>query len=87
VNSLYDHISNSEIQLFPVPAVNSVNLIIPDGNNGNAVIFNLQGNQIARIPLTGGENTIDISNLTPGVYTIYINSVEIAATRKLAVTR
>jgi len=66
-----------QINAYPNPATNRININLPEGSNGNMdiYIFDLQGKQIAQLKKTGSNQfSADIRTLTPGEYVIQIKS-------------
>ena len=72
------HIDESAITIFPNPAQSVVNVGIGHFSNleGELLIFNRLGNQVARKKLEQTGNTIsfDTSNFTSGIYFLVIQS-------------
>lgn len=67
--------SAPDIQLYPNPAKDNVNITIsnPD-NNMNIFIFNLEGKQLLKQPVRDTNTMITISDFTPGVYLFRITN-------------
>lgn len=60
--------SNYQFKIFPNPAVNMIKVT---GNSGTSLkIFDITGNMVKSIILNEGENSIDISNLSKGLYIV-----------------
>jgi hypothetical protein len=88
-----DHITNIEsigiakdVRLFPNPAKNSINLELPGQNNEYTVeIFTLQGRMIQSIELKNAISSIDVSELSRGVYLMKVIGSEEIFTKKFIV--
>ena len=75
-NSDYNFVNNNDFQveLFPNPAEDKLNLILPDYSNYNIKIFNLQGQKLIDRFSNNKEVIIDISTLEYGTYLLNITS-------------
>ncbi len=68
-------IENSEVKLYPVPVINMLNVSLPfTPNNTNILIYNVNGVEIYSTNVTDSITEIDMSNLSPGIYFIKINT-------------
>ena len=76
-NGEFNFVNNNDIQveLFPNPAEDQLNLILPDYSNYNIKIFNLQGQKLIEKFSNNKEVLIDISLLEKGTYLLNIKSV------------
>ena len=76
-NSGYNFENNNDFQveLFPNPAEDQLNLILPDYSNYNVKIFNLQGQKLIDRFTDNKEVLIDISKFQKGTYFLKINSM------------
>ena len=76
-NSEFNLVNNNDFQveLFPNPAVDQLNLILPDYSNYNVKIFNLQGQKLIDGYSDNKEVLIDISKFQKGTYLLKINSM------------
>ena len=63
-----------QVELFPNPAEDQLNLILPDYSNYNIKIFNLQGQKLIDRFSNNKEVLIDISTLENGTYLLNIKS-------------
>ncbi len=63
-------INNSQINIYPVPTSNMLNINNKTGNNYKMTIYNADGKMIW--PETNLQKQIPLDNLFPGVYTLYI---------------
>ena len=75
-NSDFNFVNNNDFQveLFPNPAEDKLNLILPDYSNYNIKIFNLQGQKLIDRFSNNKEVIIDISTLEYGTYLLNITS-------------
>lgn len=65
---------NDQVHIYPNPANSSINIQYPVSCGSNLKIFNLPGEKLIEITLSGDINTIDISALAKGLYIISITS-------------
>ena len=72
-----DEVENGNINLYPNPTTGMVN--IEAENFVNATVIDMAG----RVVMTTEATTFDMSNLTNGVYTVRINTVNGTATQKI----
>ena len=75
-NSDFNFVNNNDfhVELFPNPAEDKLNLILPDYSNYNIKIFNLQGQKLIDRFSNNKEVVIDISTLEYGTYLLNITS-------------
>lgn len=79
-------VTNSNFVLYPNPARNIVNIKMDRlVGEGNIAVTDIYGKQVRLQPLSMGNNTIDISNLAKGFYTVSIITSEGKSTQKLIV--
>ncbi len=73
----FNFVNNNDIQveLFPNPAEDQLNLILPDYSNYNIKIFNLQGQKLIDRFSNNKEVLIDISEFQKGTYLLKISSM------------
>ena len=64
-----------QVELFPNPVEDQLNLILPDYSNYNVKIFNLQGQKLIDRFSDNKEVLIDISKFQKGTYFLKINSL------------
>lgn len=75
-------IENTQISVYPNPATDVVNVVLPDsGENTPIVIYNIAGSIVKQINGQAGLNTISVSDLSGGVYIVKANQL----TQKLIV--
>ncbi|MDL2239271.1 T9SS type A sorting domain-containing protein [Bacteroidales bacterium OttesenSCG-928-K03] len=55
-----------ELTIYPNPASNMINVVV--NNPVNCVIYNMTGQVVSNQQLSEGKNSVNISNLKPGVY-------------------
>ena len=80
----------SQINIYPNPATNRINVKLPKGNKTDMdiYIFDLQGKQVTQLKKTGvSQFSADISSLAPGEYVVAIkgNSTQYIAKRFIKV--
>ena len=75
-NSEFNFVNNNDfhVELFPNPAEDELNLILPDYSNYSIKIFNLRGQKLIDKFSNNKEVLIDISALENGTYLINIKS-------------
>lgn len=79
-------LSNS-VQIYPNPAVNQVQIDSDGGMISEVLFLDLSGSVVKHTQLNGA-NTVDISNLSPGVYMLKLQTIDGAQiTSKLQVVR
>ena len=86
-NGEFNFVNNNEFQveLFPNPAEDQLNLILPDYSNYNVKIFNLQGQKLIDRFSNNKEVLIDMSKFQKGTYLLKISSMtdKKTATKKI----
>ena len=60
--------------IYPNPASNQITIKGEFDTNENVTIFNLLGQKVLESAINSNEETINISKLATGVYTIYFNT-------------
>ena len=60
------------MSIYPNPAVDKLNVVL--SNNSDIVVYNIMGQQVMTVQGQVGFNTIDINNLTSGVYFVQAGS-------------
>lgn len=65
------------ISIYPNPTLSIVNIEFPEGcqSSGMLSIYNSIGQEITKFELASVNNSIDISNLSPGVYVLFISTI------------
>ena len=58
----------TRINVYPNPASDNINIVLDQEETVNAVIYDMSGRKIRDIQLHSGINSVDISNLSNGVY-------------------
>ncbi len=72
--------------IFPIPADRLLQCSYPDDLNLlSAVIYNAQGTEVKKLSLQGHVESIDVSNLAHGYYTIQFRSAQNVFTKKLVI--
>lgn len=69
-----DIADNVAFTAYPNPAMNTINLNLPDASATSAVrVTDILGNEIGTYTVSQSNNKIDISQLTPGIYVLSLN--------------
>jgi len=77
---------NSVIELYPNPAKQYVNIIIPNSLNVKTIsVFNLLGEKVYYSTEINKTNLIDVSKFTNGTYFINIETIDNKVTKKLII--
>lgn len=80
-----NNVQNSEIgtdiEIFPNPATNSINISVYDAQDFDVEIISVDGKSLKEINHISNNNSINISDLDAGYYIIRINSGNIVTTR------
>ena len=72
---LYTIDLESNIQLFPNPASETLTISLPENaSTTECILFDNAGKEMKRFRVSGGENLVDISGLENGIYLIQIDS-------------
>lgn len=58
----------TRINVYPNPASDNINIVLDQEETVNAVIYDMSGRKVRDIQLHSGINSVDISNLSNGVY-------------------
>lgn len=58
----------TRINVYPNPASDNINIVLDQEETVNAVIYDMSGRKVHDIQLHSGINSVDISNLSNGVY-------------------
>ncbi len=67
--------SQSNIQLFPNPASETLTISLPENaSTTECILFDNAGKEMKRFSVSGGENLVDVSGLESGMYTLRIGS-------------
>ena len=78
----------TQMALYPNPASWKINIELNTTEKpGWVTVIGLQGKQLFKRPLNAGVNTIDISELLPGMYVLIIEDETTKQTKKLTVVR
>jgi hypothetical protein len=64
-------VNNTDLSMYPNPTTGLLN-ITTTAAKATVEIFNIMGQNVATKEITNGANTIDISNLSNGVYSVQI---------------
>jgi hypothetical protein len=78
--------SSGVVSLYPNPAADFVNLVLPDCKKGTmAELYTIQGKQLLRLSVTGTTTRIDISSFAKGMYILKVYSPEFISVKQLVV--
>jgi hypothetical protein len=67
-------LKQNNIQLFPIPVTDNLNILFQSDFKGTIIVYNLDGKIVDYIQTEGiSLKTIDMSNYSPGVYVVYIS--------------
>lgn len=79
--------ADTAFNMWPNPANSNVNISFNSAveNNASVVIYDVQGRIVKQSSLTGSENTVDIQNLTSGVYFVNVSNGVKKEVKKLVV--
>jgi hypothetical protein len=64
----------NNFQVYPNPASKELHVFIEEGFY-TGILRDLSGRILSNVPLTAGQNTIDIHTFSPGNYFVEINGV------------
>ena len=79
-------VSSSEFTMYPNPAKTFISLSLKTLiGSGSIVVTDLYGKQVKTQPLSMGNNTVDIANLSKGFYLVSIITEQVKTTKKLVV--
>ena len=79
----YSSIMEDDVKMFPNPATTQLNLEFPEGMIvNNLKIFSLNGGIFRNADATDDLERVDISNLTPGIYFLSIQTEDEVITKK-----
>ncbi len=85
-SSIDSPFDDSGVVIFPIPANDAVTILLPL-NEGIADIFDNNGNYVRRFELNQEENRIDITEFTPGNYTMRIYCNDSIIFKKFTIAR
>lgn len=63
--------------LYPNPATSALNVKGDFDSNENVTIFNMLGQVVLKKAITSNEESIDISSLAKGIYSVYFNNAKV----------
>ncbi|MDD3738690.1 MAG: T9SS type A sorting domain-containing protein [Lentimicrobiaceae bacterium] len=66
--------SNGELNVFPNPATNTINIKLQDSDKYSAKIIDFQGKLIKKVCFAGNQTKISLENMPAGIYMLKINS-------------
>lgn len=73
---------NNSTSIYPNPASNNINISYKGNEQVRATLFNLTGKMITSVDLQKGVNSINISQLTNGIYFIKLDGGSVHTTHK-----
>lgn len=73
---------NNATSIYPNPASNNINIAYKGSEQVRATLFNLTGKMITSVDLQKGVNSINISQLTNGIYFIKLDGASVHTTHK-----
>lgn len=76
------HLMDEEFAIYPNPANNTINIVLEEGEQIEAHIFNTSGQLLLNSKLEEGNKSIDISELNPGIYILSITANDETFTQK-----
>ncbi|MEI2748954.1 MAG: T9SS type A sorting domain-containing protein [Ferruginibacter sp.] len=78
--------SSAIVSLYPNPAADFVNLVLPDFKQGTMVdLYTIQGKQLLRLSVTGTTTRIDVSSFAKGMYILKVHSPEFICVKQLVI--
>lgn len=77
-------LNETSVSAYPNPSYGYLNIRMDnyDGNPVDAMIYDVRGKQIKTLQLKAGETTLDVVDMTPGVYFLRMNNGEETITRQ-----
>ena len=78
--SIGDDLLASKVSVYPNPATDFVNVIIPAGSEIN--VIDMLGRQVISIPQTGEKERLDISSYDEGIYFLQVVNEGNVATQR-----
>ena len=72
--SLKENSSELNINIYPNPAEDKINIELKNETKGNVVITNQLGQVVKEMNIDGKELTIDVEDLTSGIYFINVSN-------------
>jgi len=78
--------NQAQINIYPNPATNYINVVSPGGKKLNIILFNNNGQRI-NIPVSSSGNmaTLNVSGISTGIYYIQINQGNTSEIRKIII--
>jgi endogenous inhibitor of DNA gyrase (YacG/DUF329 family) len=76
ITSGIDEYNNLNIQIFPNPATDRIYVDLSEGKEFKMQLYNCMGESALQSQLTKGNNIIDISSLSSGIYVIRLTGTE-----------
>ncbi len=89
INSIIENDNNTGMQIYPVPAIDELNIVVTDNNlvNGDVVITNQLGSIVVQEKLNGFRHQLNISTLAEGQYFITVMNGKKSMTKPFGVLR
>ncbi len=85
INSVVPSDIASKIEVHPNPAQNLISIYYSSASPSYIAIYNVSGREVYRNETVKSENSIDVSNLPKGIYTVKIWSREGSGAKKLII--
>jgi hypothetical protein len=80
-------IEDTELEIYPNPAQNNFNIILPDDSNYRLDIIDIDGKILKTFTNKQGVVSIDCSNLNSGIYLVQASSSQKFYQQKIAITK
>ena len=87
VNALGSSSDDFEVELFPVPARDMVNISLMSKNISSVELFDIKGNIIASQVYSGGSASgqFNLSNVSAGIYVVKVYAEQEVSVKKIVV--
>ncbi|MBP5412076.1 MAG: T9SS type A sorting domain-containing protein [Bacteroidales bacterium] len=69
--------------VYPNPAKDQITISLANDGNAVAILYNLVGQEVKRVDLTAPVNTIDVADLSKGLYMLKVNQGGVSQTVKI----
>ena len=78
INSVFDMNDNAnKVNIYPNPATNSINVVVPSGRKGSVSIASMNGSVIKNIVVSDPVTPVNIESLPAGVYVVKFVNVQL----------
>ncbi|MDX1476976.1 MAG: T9SS type A sorting domain-containing protein [Saprospiraceae bacterium] len=78
---------DADLELYPNPAGTSVTVMIPEAAHGEISVWDLSGHLMYKVPVSGPFPSMDVSQLSEGIYIIHVLIGEHISTGRLVIAR